>query len=196
MRFESAAIKEARTLYPVHPLIKNRFSARSFSDTPISRDTLLRLIEAASWAPSSMNAQPWRYVAAFKGEALFETMKECLLPANRVWAENASVLILSSAITTFSNGMPNRHALYDVGAANANLFTEATSLDIYGHTIGGFDYDKTLKLFNQIPPLEPVAFIALGYLGSPEQLSEPFKQRELTRRERLPLESLVKFITE
>lgn len=193
MEFESLLIKEAKTHYPVNPLIRNRFSARAFSEEPISKDTILHLIEAAAWAPSSMNAQPWRYLAGFKGDALFEKMKECLLPANRIWAENASALLLSIAITNFNNGNPNRHALYDVGAANANLFTEATSMNIFGHTIGGFDYDKTTAEFKILPPQEPVTFIALGYLGNPDKLSEPLKQRELTRRERLPLNDLVKF---
>lgn len=193
MRFDSLTIKEAKTRYPVHSLIRNRFSARAFSDEAISQDTLLRLIEAASWAPSSMNAQPWRYFAAFKGQELFEKMKDCLLPGNRIWAENAAVLLLSTAITTFSNGQTNRHALYDVGAANANLFTEATSLHIFGHTIGGFDFEKTNQVFNISSPQEPVAFIALGYLGNPESLSEPFRARELSERERMPIGNLVRF---
>jgi nitroreductase len=193
MRYESLSIKEAKTQFPVNPLIRNRFSARAFSEEPIPSDILMRLIEAAAWAPSSMNAQPWRYLAAYRGEKLFETMKDCLLPGNSVWAENASVLLLSYAITTFSNGSFNRHALYDVGAANSNLFTEATSLNIYGHTIGGFDYDRTQREFGILAPQEPVAFIALGYLGNPEILGEPFRQRELTERVRLPLTDLVKF---
>lgn len=191
MSYESITIKEAKTRYPVNPLIRNRFSARAFSEEAISQETLFRLIEAASWAPSSMNAQPWRYIAGFKGEPLFEKMKNCLLPGNMTWAENASVLLLSKAITIFKNGQANRHALYDVGAANANLFTEATSMNIYGHIIGGFDFEKTTAEFEISPPEEPVVFIALGYLGNPEKLSEPFRARELSQRERLPLRDLL-----
>lgn len=184
----SIIIKEAQTRHPVHPLLRRRWSARAFAPQPIAEQTLMTLLEAASWAPSSMNEQPWAYLFAHKGEAAFDLMAECLLPGNR-WAKNAPLMLLSLARKTFStNGKPNRHALHDVGAANAQLLLQAADMDIYGHQMGGFDMDKTLRTFHIPDDLEPVCFIALGYLDDPDTLEEPFRSRELTPRSRKPVE--------
>lgn len=182
-------MKEAVTKYPVHPIIKKRWSGRAFSEKSITQDTLNQILEAASWAPSSMNEQPWRYRYAFKETDAFKRMVSCLSAGNRSWAKKAAVLILSIAKTNLGEtDNVNRHAWHDVGAANAHLFFEATSLGIRGHMMAGFDYDKTIEMFKLPLELEPVAFIALSYPGNVDELEEPFKSREVTPRNRKSLE--------
>lgn len=184
---DSITAKEAATQYPVHQFIRQRWSARSFADRPIEHDTLMTLLEAASWASSSMNEQPWIYLYAHKGEPAFQQMYDCLLPGNR-WADGAPVLLLSLARKNFaSNGNRNRHALHDVGAANTTLLLQAAAMDIFGHQMGGFDMLKTIETFQIPDDLEVVCFIAIGYLDEPEKLEEPFRTRELTPRKRQAL---------
>ncbi len=186
-------MKEAVTKYPVHPIIRKRWSGRAFSDRAITQETLNQILEAASWAPSSMNEQPWRYRYAFKESEAFKKMISCLSAGNRSWARKAAVLILSLAKTNMGQtDNLNRHALHDVGAANAHLFFEATSLGIRGHIMAGFDYDKTIETFKLPLELEPVAFIALSYPGNVEELEEPYKSRELTPRSRNPISFFAK----
>lgn len=189
----SLRIKEANTEYPVHPLLKKRWSARAFSPEEISEDTLHTLIEAAAWSASSMNEQPWRYLyTSRRNPELFEAFHSCLLAGNQPWAKGANVLLLSLAEKNHQKtGQPNAYALHDVGAANTSLLLQAASMDIYGHMMGGFDRAKTRNLL-QIPDhLEIVCFIALGYLASPDSLEEPFRGRELNARTRKPLSEIL-----
>lgn len=182
-------IKEAKTIYPVNELISERWSPRAFSNKSISTEEISTILEAASWAASAMNEQPWRYRFALKGTPGFETMLSCILPGNQLWAKEAAALILSSGNKTFNgNGQLNKSFLHDCGMANANLITQALSMDIYTHIMGGFDSVKTISTFQLEESEEPICFIALGYLGSPETLSEPFKTREIAPRTRKPLE--------
>jgi nitroreductase len=184
--------KLANTRYPVIDLIKQRWSARAFSEKELSEEQLLTLIEAASWAPSSMNEQPWRYRYALRGTEAFNQMLDCLLPGNQSWAGNAAALIFCSAKRLFSqNGKPNHYALHDTGMANGFLTLQATQMDIYGHIMAGYDKEKTRATLALGDEDEDVCFFALGYLGDPEQLDEPFKTREITPRSRKAVEELV-----
>jgi nitroreductase len=184
-------IKEAKTTYNVEELISKRWSARAFSDTQITEDEVLTLIEAASWAPSSINEQPWDYTYSFKDTPGFEKMWELLSVGNQLWVKNASVLIMCTANKTFSkNGDFNRHYMHDVGMANANLLTQATAMGIYCHILGGFDRVRTDDTFEIGDDKEVVCFIALGYLGDGELLDEPFKTREVTPRSRKSLKEI------
>ena len=184
--------KIAKTKYPVNELIKNRWSARSFSDKPITQELLNQLFEAASWAPSSMNAQPWRYIYAHRtNKEVFNKMAECLTGGNRAWAHGAAVLILSLAKTTLDSGHKNGAALHDVGGSNVLLMIEAVDNNIYGHLMGGFDIEKTKKEFKLPEELQPIVFIALGYLDDPDKLAEPYKTREITHRTRKELDEFV-----
>jgi nitroreductase len=182
-----STVKIPKTTYPVNEFIRKRWSPRSFANKTIPQETLDQLFEAASWAPSSVNEQPWRYLFAHKGEPAFEKMVACLVPGNQPWAKNAQVLVLTLAKTIFVyNGatLPNKYSFYDSGAANSQLLLEAASHDIYGHLMGGFDHEKTKTTFHIPEGFEVVVFMALGYLGSPEALEEPFKTREITPRSR------------
>ena len=183
--------KIANTQHPVHALIKERWSARAFSDKNISDELLNQFIEAASWAASSMNEQPWLYYAAHRGTPAFNQMAEVLMPGNQTWAKEAAVLLISVARKKFINGNPNRHYMHDVGAANQNLMLEATANGVLGHLMGGFDVPKTKEVFNLSEDLDPVVLIALGYPGSAEQLPAPFNEREVAPRSRKALEEVL-----
>lgn len=186
-------IKEAITKYPVHELISKRWSARSFASKQISKDEILTLIEAAGWAASSVNEQPWYYTYSFNGTPGFNKIWDILSAGNQAWAKNASVLLMCTAAKKFSrNNEFNRHYMHDAGLANANLLTQAISMGIYGHILGGYNHEKANELFAINEDKEIVAFIALGYLGDSNLLEEPFKTRELTPRTRKTIEEISK----
>jgi nitroreductase len=189
----SILAKKANTIYPVQEFIIKRWSARAFSSDSISPDKLYAIFEAASWAPSSMNEQPWRYKFATQDEPEeFKRFHSCLNPGNKPWSAKAPVIILSLAKKTFmKTGAANKHYFHDVGAANNNLLLQAAAFDIYGHMMAGFDERKTIVEFDLPSDLEPVCFIVLGYLGRAENLDEPFLSRELQERTRKSLEEII-----
>ena len=185
-------IKTAVTRLPVIDLIKNRWSARAFSEKNLTDEHLLTLIEAAAWAPSSINEQPWRYRYGLRGAPVFQQLWECLMVGNQPWAKNAAALVFCTAKKTFSkNGQPNRHAMHDTGMANSNFMLQATQMGIYGHIMGGYDPAKVRELFQLPEDEEDVCIIALGFLGTPDQLEEPFRTREITPRSRKALEEFI-----
>lgn len=186
-------IKQAKTKYPVIDLIKDRWSARAFSKKSIAENDLFTLFEAAHWAASANNEQPWRYIYARREDTeTFEKMVHCLMPGNQPWAKNAAVLILCVVKTTIGpENKPNLAAFHDIGLANATLLLQATSQHIYGHMMGGYDKAKAKKEFNIPEGYDTVIFMALGYLDSPDTLEEPFKTRELTARTRKDLSEVV-----
>lgn len=180
------------TTYPVSDLIRQRWSPRSFTSQEVAPDTLHHVFEAASWAFSAMNEQPWRYIYAHKSDTeAFNRLLECLVPANQAWAKHAPVLILSLVKTHFANGNLNRTALHDVGAANATLVLEATALGLSAHLMGGFDMARTREQFDLPEGMEPVTFLTLGYAGPADQLDEPYRSRENAPRQRKPLAEFV-----
>lgn len=186
-------IKEAVTKYPIHELISKRWSTRAFSERKITEQEILTLMEAASWAASSVNEQPWEYHYAFNGTDGFNKMLECLSPDNQLWVKNAPALILCTAHKNFSkSGELNRHYMHDTGLANANLITQALSMGIYCHPMGGYDTDKTNEAFRLPEHVEAICYIALGYLGEAEKLGEPVKTRELTPRSRKSVDEIAK----
>jgi nitroreductase len=183
-------IKEVQTEHPVIELIRKRWSARSFAETMLEQTQLDTLFEAASWAASSGNEQPWQYVYAFRGTEGFEKLWDCLDKGNQIWTKRASVLMASVKRTIIEKSQKENHwSSHDTGMANAHLFLQAISMDIYPHPMAGFDKDKLTSLLGLTEHQEPVCMIALGYLDSPEKLEEPFRTRELTPRTRKPIES-------
>ncbi|QQR88148.1 MAG: nitroreductase family protein [Flavobacteriales bacterium] len=193
MPVDIKGLKAAPTEHAVIPLIRQRFSARGFSDAPLTTDVLMTLFEAAAWAPSSMNEQPWRYRFALRGSQQFELLWSCLTAGNQPWTKNAGALVVCSGSTVLQrNGEPNHYWLHDVGSANSNLLLQAASMDIYGHLMGGFDRAKASELLGPVGGKEEIAcFLALGYLGDPATLVEPFKTREHTPRARRALDQTV-----
>jgi nitroreductase len=184
---------QPRIEHPVHDLIRKRWSPRAFSDQPIARESVLALFEAARWAASANNEQPWRFIYAAKGEdERYSKLFDCLGEYNQVWAASAPVLILTLVKTHFSGSdRPNKWALHDLGLALGNLTIQAAALDLYGHNMGGFSAEKAKQHFNLPDGIEPVTMIAVGYLGDPEQLPEPLKERELAQQQRKSIEELL-----
>ncbi|TAL12513.1 MAG: nitroreductase [Nitrospirae bacterium] len=185
--------KPADTRHPIHDLLKRRWSPRAFSDRPVEPDTLRSLLEAARWAPSSSNEQPWNFLVATKDDqAEFSRLLSCLMEGNILWAQRAPVLMVSVARMSFEEGgEPNRHAYYDVGQAVADLSVQATALGLFVHQMAGFHPDKVRELYGVPKEFEPVAMIALGYPGDPESLPEKFRTREVAPRGRKPLAEFV-----
>ena len=184
---------ERDTAHPIHEVLRFRWSPRAFSERAVEREKLLCVLEAARWAPSSNNEQPWHFVVATKDEPEeFARLLSCLVERNQTWAKAAPVLMLSVASTVFSrNGKPNRHALHDVGQAVADLTAQATALDLYVHQMAGFSADAARQTYNLPPTTEPVAAIALGYLGDPSSLPEDLRQREAVPSARKPVGEFV-----
>uniref|UniRef100_UPI000BBC11F0 nitroreductase family protein n=1 Tax=Calothrix sp. NIES-2100 TaxID=1954172 RepID=UPI000BBC11F0 len=185
--------KTTNNQYPVDELLLRRWSPVAFSEQPVEAEKLCTVLEAAAWAASSFNEQPWNFIIATKDNpAEFERLLGCLVEANQQWAKNAPVLMLSVAKLYFDrNGAQNRHAFHDVGAAVNNLAIQATALGLFIHQMAGFDVAKAKEVYNISEGYEPVAAIALGYLGDPQTLPENWRQRELAPRQRKSLETFV-----
>ena len=185
--------KVASTEHPIHDLLRRRWSPRAFSNNPVPRETLKSLFEAARWAASSFNDQPWAYIVATKDDAeSFAKLVSVLMDTNKEWAKNAPVLALSVARLNFQhNGSPNRVAVHDVGAASAQLTLEATARGLAVHQMAGIHVDKAKEVF-QIPAgWEPVAALAIGYPAEPDALPEKLRERERAARTRKPLTEFV-----
>lgn len=185
--------KSADTQYPINDLLRQRWSPLAFSNRMVEPEKLCSVLEAARWAASSYNEQPWSFIIATKdNQEEFEHLLSCLAEGNQEWAINAPVLMISVAKLFFErNGVENRHAFHDVGAAAAELAIQATANGLFIHQMAGFDVPKTRELYSIPEGYEPVAAIALGYQGDPQTLSERLQQREASPRSRKPLEKFV-----
>jgi len=185
-----------RLIQPAHPildLIRQRWSPRAFADRPVEHEKLLSILEAARWAPSSSNEQPWSYLVATKDQpAEFERMVGCLVEANQVWAKHAPVLMIAVARRVFArNGKTNEHARHDVGQAAAYLTLQAMSLGLFVHQMAGIDAAKTRQTYAIPEDHEPVTAIAIGYLGDPNTLPEKLRERELAASTRKELKEFI-----
>jgi nitroreductase len=185
--------KPAPSDFPVHELIRERWSPRAFADKPVPRDVLRSIFEAARWAPSSFNEQPWAYIVATKDDKeSFEKMLSVLVDFNVQWAKSAPVLALAVAKLTFANNNAlNRNAQYDTGAATALLSVEATAHGLAVHQMAGFDAEKARQVFGIPKGWEPIAALAIGYPGDPASLPPALKDRELAPRTRKPIAEFV-----
>lgn len=176
----------------INKLITDRFSPVAFDPGTVGEEKVNRLFEAARWAPSSRNEQPWRFIYAHRNDDVFEDMLSTLVEGNRIWAQNAPLLILSVAKTTFSNNdKPNHYALHDTGMAVANLLIQATDMGLYVHQMGGYDKEKARNVLNIPEGYQPVAMIAVGYKGNPEELPGDLGSRDRAVRKRKPRSELV-----
>jgi len=180
--------KPAESQSPLHELIRERWSPRAFAVRPIEPDKVRSLLEAARWAPSSFNGQPWSYLIASKDQPEeFDRLASCLVDGN-AWAKRAPLLLLAVAATHFAhNGKPNRHAFHDVGLANENLVLQAGAMGLVAHQMAGFLPDRAREVYEIPEGQEPLTMIAVGYPGEVDDLPEPLRARETTPRSRKPL---------
>lgn len=179
----------AKCDHPIHTLIQNRWSPRAFSEKNISPEVMRSLFEAARWAPSSSNEQPWAFIVGTKDEPEnFAKVLSTLVEFNQSWAKHAPVLGIAVSEMEFArNQNPNRNAFYDTGAAVAHLTTEATARELFVHQMAGFDPLKAIELFHIPKGWEPIAAFAIGYAGDPNSLPEQLRERELAPRGRKPI---------
>lgn len=185
--------KPAQTDYPVLEILKRRWSPRAFSNQMVEPEKLRSLFEAARWAPSSFNEQPWSFILATKQKPEEHALLlSCLAEKNQQWAQLAPVLMVSVAKLNFEKtGKPNRHAFHDVGLAVGNLLVQATALDLFVHQMAGFSPEKVREIYGVPDGFEPVAAIALGYGGDVDDLPEAFRQAESGPRTRKPIQRFV-----
>ena len=184
--------KPATLDHPIHDLLRRRWSPRAFSTETVQPEALRSLLEAARWAASASNLQPWHFIVARKEDkAAFETMLGCLVPFNQGWCKLAPVLMLTIAKMTNDKGEPNPHAWHDIGQAAAQLTVQASALGLYVHQMAGIEVAKIREAYAIPVGYDPVTAIALGYVGSPDMLDEKLKGREIAPRTRRPLAEFV-----
>jgi nitroreductase len=173
------------------PALAQRWSPRSFKDKAVSTNDLKIILEAARWAPSSSNVQPWRFLVGIKGSETHEKIFASLVGFNQGWANKPHILILGVALAKDAQGKMNAYALYDLGQAASDLVDQASALGIATHSMGGFDHDAVRKSFNLTEDYAIGAVIAVGYQDEPSALTnEQILQREIAPRERKPLSEI------
>ena len=179
---------------PIHELISKRWSARAFSTRPVEKSKLLSILEAARWAPSSHNEQPWRFIV-FTNDNLEKLKKaQSVLKDINDYAKRAPILICAITKKTYSdNSNYNRLHFHDLGAANENMFLEAFNQGLIMHEMGGFDVQKAREVFNIPEDFEVGIMIAIGYQDSPEVLPERLRGKSSSTRERKTLEEILFF---
>jgi nitroreductase len=171
---------------PIIELIQNRRSRRAYADKPVENEKINALFEAARWAPSSVNEQPWIYIYATKDQPeLWNRIFDALNDSNKIWVKHVPLLIASVVRKNFiRNDRPNLAARYDLGAANAFLSLQATHLGLNVHQIGGFNAEQLRVNLNVPDAYEPVTVLAIGYPGEIGMLPDHLQQREIAPRER------------
>lgn len=171
--------KHRKPDHPIHPLILNRWSPRAMTGDPIPEEDMMALFEAARWAPSSYNDQPWRFIYAKRGTPHFERFFSLLAPGNQTWAAKAAILGVSISKRTFErNGAPSPSHAYDAGAAWENLCLEATHRGVAVHGMSGFDYAKAKGLLEIPDDYEVLAMFAIGKHALTETLTPELQKRE------------------
>lgn len=185
--------KTASTDYPINQLLTERWSPYAFADQPVLQANLRSLFEAARWAPSSYNEQPWRYIVATKEDPTqFQQLLSCLVEANQAWAKAAPVLALGVVSLTFTlNGQDNRAAVHDLGLAAGNLQLEATARGLFVHQMIGILPDKARELYAIPDGFEAWTGLAIGYKGDSTKLPDALRERDIAPRQRKPLREFV-----
>ena len=187
---ELNAIKQA----PVEgmlPILANRWSPRAFKDTAISANDLKVILEAARWAASSGNGQPWRFLVGVKGSETHQKIFETLVGFNQSWAGKPYLLLLGFATAKDNKGNPNLYAAYDLGQSAASLIAQATGLGLMSHSMAGFDHDAARRAFDLTEDYILGAVIAIGHQDAPDTLSnETLREREVALRQRKSLSEI------
>jgi nitroreductase len=183
--------KTAKTDYPVSELISRRWSARAFSTRPVEKLKLLSILEAARWAPSSRNEQPWRYIVFTSDNPEILKKAQSVLKEINDYAKRAPILICAITKKTYTdNEKPNRLHFHDLGAANENMFLESFNQGLIMHEMGGFDLQKAREVFNVPEDYEVGIMIAIGYQDTHDVLPERLREKAFTPRQRKPLSEI------
>ena len=165
--------------HPIHPLFLDRWSPRAMSGEALSEAELMVLLEAARWAPSSGNVQPWRFLYARRDTDFWPAFLDLLVPANRSWAERAGALVLFISRTQLSDGRPCVTHSYDTGAAWQSLALQGSLSHLVVHGIQGFDYEQTRRVLRIPSEFAVEAMAVIGKPGDPGLLNESQRSREL-----------------
>jgi len=189
---EVEKLKHAPAVPGVIESILARWSPRAFSHRPVAEADLKKIFEAARWAASSYNEQPWRFLVGHRGDSTYQKIFDSLVEFNQGWAKSAPVLILSAASKNFGhNGAANHFAIHDTGAATAYLGLQAAALGLHTHSMAGFNPEKVRAAFNIPESFHIGAVTALGHLGEVDSLPEGLLEQELSPRQRKPLSEIV-----
>jgi nitroreductase len=189
--------KTAETSVPVHPLLAQRWSTRGLDAShELDQRAMGALLEAARWAPSANNSQPWRFLVTHRGEQSFARLLDILAPGNRSWAQAASALVLVAAQTVDDTGRPRPWALFDTGQALATLSVQAEAEVLSVHQMGGCDVDAARREFDLEARLSPLVVLAVGRRDPDAELPEPLAARERAPRSREPLGALMLAVPE
>lgn len=185
--------KPAVIQFPIHPLLQQRWSPRAFDATRlVSNPSLLSVLEAARWSPSSANSQPWRFIVAQRqNEVAFQTMLQILNPNNQRWCKDVPVLLMIITRTINADETPNRYGAHDAGIALGHLMIQTVELGLISHAMAGFNVDLARTTYAIPEAYTPMTIVAVGYQGTLEQLPEDLQTREQQPRQRLPLTDLV-----
>ena len=184
----SARARTAVTSTPILNVLAQRWSPRAFDVTrEVDETKLTAALEAARWSPSASNSQPWRFIVARRGTPQFSAIEGTLMGFNSAWAGSAGALLVAVTEVIDSEGKARPWAQYDLGQAMAHFSVQAHADGLHVHQMGGFDADALRTAFDLPEQLVPLSVSAVGTLGSPEQLPEPTRAREIAPRERRPL---------
>jgi nitroreductase len=184
--------RTATTEAPILDVLAERWSPRAFDESAIvDESALAAALEAARWAPSAYNVQPWRFVVARRGSAVHAQIHDALIGFNQTWAGNAAVFIVAIAETTKEDGTPISHALYDLGQAVAHLSVQAHHDGLHVHQMSGFDADALRAAFDLEERFAPTTVLALGQIGDAATLPAALQEREVAPRARRPLAETV-----
>ena len=184
--------KPAQTSEPIHQLIRDRWSPRSFLDKPVDNTILVSLFEAARWAPSCNNSQPWRFIVATSdNQDEWEQAQNCINERNQRWSRTAPVVGFVCAYKLMANGNPSPTHTYDAGMGMAMLLMQATDHGLRAHQMAGIVKDKITQTYNMPDDTDVVAGFALGYQGDADALPDELAEREVQERVRQPLADMV-----
>lgn len=184
--------RRALTSRPILPAIAERWSPRAFAPVPLSFERLAPCFEAARWAASAFNLQPWTFLCGLKGDAAHARILAALNEFNALWAKEAGALVVAVAHEVKPDGSPNHHAEYDLGQAASLLAVQATKEGLHAHQMAGFDATAIAAGFALPQGLRAITVMAIGELGQPANLPEKLAERELAPRTRKPLDEVVR----
>ena len=181
--------KKAQTQYDIFPLLKMRWSPRTFSEQPLTKIEINQLFEAARWAASSYNRQPWRFIYATKGTEAYQKIVDCMSDFNKQWASKAPLLLLTAYKEKTDEGDDNFHALHDLGLAMGNMSVQAQHMGIAIHHMAGIDWKKAQNIFNVPEGFHITTAVAIGFYGGDlNTLPKDLQEQETSERTRNDIE--------